>query len=1555
MPRSDPSWTLKRIKPPSVELILSERDKGFEEWPAIPSQISLLTKAEASSYIYAVLSHLLETNFQLLCGPKVMKAARNYLPDWAKNPKDLHGHSLEMQRKIITYMIETFNNGEVKIEPLTLDFQKIESVMPKEAEIKSIPGTPMNRFINFYKSHKSLLANIFSCKNIDSSLVRADDFRDYYTFVRWYIKSIVGKDGEKFLRSMDNALEKIEAKEIRSKDMCTRHLQKISITLNMDQLKHSTQFADQQLVNGLFILYRYRAVAMKIGHVGWTGKEIAQKLDWKPKGGVIKWPQLYRPVEKMNPQEVRSYLLRTFMFLDRGHERWRTDIFGQESQICGNVYDNDASTNQRILKKLFEWRGLRLEDEVDLHQVFWPPLPKRLEDMNFIETAVYVQLLVLHLSGYNPNIADPNDKPCYWDNSWGLPLNTTCLDQWNDEWKRILGGEAKGDDHIDSWSKLQKTCIEQIADCYANPSWKEPDAKRYLACMGRDFPYLGRHYQYDYIALKRFRYYAEIYSPNKERVKQKSVIVDLFSRFPCLPITPKDLYLTIPDIRGFVLELVFHLLGFRPFWIEDSERPEFWPESLPWAHPFSSVFSSLDMLNLFVELLVKFAPKTLSVLPKLVDGYDTANPFYTGWNSFDGYNQTPASKPEGWKPCDFERLSVTRDALALELQELARTGKDFKENHREKKTRIKLSEGVLGRFSRKTKTEKPASILLSTGELSEYEVLNVDNLNSQELREYARCFREVLQRMRKNSEEMEDSELREFLSNYAKYGSTVSVTPVEGKIYWPPFPCQDWLAGSGGKQFNPDYLVCLTRALLHNTAPTFNKPESKPAFWPSWAKWTPVRDMTPTLARRIVTFLLEKFCVDPNSVPVSEFEFECLRTHFGIHSYLKERLKIPKSVNSTKAILSLYYEDRSYLLCLPPDLNRPLKTYTREDSKFYMYALLHHMSTVLSETAMAPFKSYMISAKNSGHNPNSEVVKSNEFFELNPSVTNETATMGQALRRIAKFAKKIGHIPQTSLPCKEVAHCAQWPSLPGGSLDKLEDFEVTNYLRRLIVYLGDGTPSWSKPPFPQWPSWATWRDPRENDAKTNKDIILQLMAEFDVTQLPCSLKKFWPPLPKELDQLSFPDVGGYITVLTFHLDGFKPDLAKDSDKPSFWEGDWGLPQPFDWTLPPGWAKDWVSKQLKELKSIFSRYNQSFHVDLNGYLPHYFRCFPFMGKFGELDQVAQKRLTRQKQNPESPEDKIQLPIWPRLELAVRGSKVFHETNLRGFLLETIVHLCGRHVDWLRSDHRPEFWPRDIPWQHPFALDLALTSVLRVICVCLKQFAPDYIGITNDGEYKTVMGEDIGADDHYLREFSHGILMRKARFLNKCEELAAGNGDGGGDDDESDNATTTSPNGPFTLAFKLTCRHCAWLDPEGKRSKTHLRFILDHLRTHHSGAAICEICSKTYASTFHLENHLKNTHHNTFREACTVCGKIIFGSRRAMNKHLLVHEPPSVQCSQCPKMFRYVSNLKIHEKYHLEVRPYRCDDCDQGFARKQHYQRHMLQKHQKKVEEQDERRV
>ena len=137
-------------------------------------------------------------------------------------------------------------------------------------------------------------------------------------------------------------------------------------------------------------------------------------------------------------------------------------------------------------------------------------------------------------------------------------------------------------------------------------------------------------------------------------------------------------------------------------------------------------------------------------------------------------------------------------------------------------------------------------------------------------------------------------------------------------------------------------------------------------------------------------------------------------------------------------------------------------------------------------------------------------------------------------------------------------------------------------------------------------------------------------------------------------------------------------------------------------------------------------------------------------------------------------------------------------------------------------------------------------------------------------------------------------------------------------------------------KLVCRTCLWTT-EAVTSKTcPLANIRTHLLKTHVDTALCDICCKTFQSRNHLNAHMKHFHLRSNMSACKICGKVVTAR---LQQHMLIHEEKRLKCPHCPKMFRIKGNLSTHLKYHLAERPFPCELCGQGFARKQNYQRHM----------------
>ena len=330
-------------------------------------------------------------------------------------------------------------------------------------------------------------------------------------------------------------------------------------------------------VADLTALYRFRFAAKKIGRVGFTGKEFDKRRNERKTAATstftdkeTSWPKTTLSIDQMNADRTRVYLSRIVAHLNannRYHD-WRQTAFGNEetAEINLNPYENDHETNKEILRQLarvFRGRGDDDNDAgTDLSPNPWPPLPKPLEEMDFVDVAMYAQLLVIHLSGYRPNLGDPTDKPWYWGGTWGLPLNGDGEGAGRREWKDILGDKYDNEScPVNQWVEGQRSIIADIAQKYGPTTWANPDPSRNALYNEQYFPFMGKFSHYDLRAMSRFKLYAQLFSTTKGREEDRFLWTETTTFFPCLVIAKEDMSLTLMDIRGFLVELTIHLLG----------------------------------------------------------------------------------------------------------------------------------------------------------------------------------------------------------------------------------------------------------------------------------------------------------------------------------------------------------------------------------------------------------------------------------------------------------------------------------------------------------------------------------------------------------------------------------------------------------------------------------------------------------------------------------------------------------------------------------------------------------------------------------------------------------------------------------------------------------------------------------------------------------------------------------------------------------------------------------------------------------------------------------
>lgn len=140
---------------------------------------------------------------------------------------------------------------------------------------------------------------------------------------------------------------------------------------------------------------------------------------------------------------------------------------------------------------------------------------------------------------------------------------------------------------------------------------------------------------------------------------------------------------------------------------------------------------------------------------------------------------------------------------------------------------------------------------------------------------------------------------------------------------------------------------------------------------------------------------------------------------------------------------------------------------------------------------------------------------------------------------------------------------------------------------------------------------------------------------------------------------------------------------------------------------------------------------------------------------------------------------------------------------------------------------------------------------------------------------------------------------------------------------------------TGAKPFKCTEC----PQTFPHPTDLR---QHRKTHVPQELKCKFCPKVFAFKQARDKHM-NTHviiANTL--TCHVCS-MSFANLASVRQHHKTHFPPQFKCDFCPKMFRTKDSRNQHMNIHTGAKPFKCDQCHQGFNSRSGLFQHGLNKH------------
>ncbi|XP_053665941.1 zinc finger protein ZFP2-like [Anopheles marshallii] len=119
----------------------------------------------------------------------------------------------------------------------------------------------------------------------------------------------------------------------------------------------------------------------------------------------------------------------------------------------------------------------------------------------------------------------------------------------------------------------------------------------------------------------------------------------------------------------------------------------------------------------------------------------------------------------------------------------------------------------------------------------------------------------------------------------------------------------------------------------------------------------------------------------------------------------------------------------------------------------------------------------------------------------------------------------------------------------------------------------------------------------------------------------------------------------------------------------------------------------------------------------------------------------------------------------------------------------------------------------------------------------------------------------------------------------------------------------------------CPHC----PKTFRGQTALNC---HIFRHTNEGPKCPVCSKVYATSSVMKQHLKQVHTTERSNVCNLCG-VTYKHRNSLRIHLRNHQKRV--CPECGAEFDSVHAMLKHRKqsHKKENLPFKCEHCDRAF--------------------------
>ncbi|CAH2062219.1 unnamed protein product, partial [Iphiclides podalirius] len=210
---------------------------------------------------------------------------------------------------------------------------------------------------------------------------------------------------------------------------------------------------------------------------------------------------------------------------------------------------------------------------------------------------------------------------------------------------------------------------------------------------------------------------------------------------------------------------------------------------------------------------------------------------------------------------------------------------------------------------------------------------------------------------------------------------------------------------------------------------------------------------------------------------------------------------------------------------------------------------------------------------------------------------------------------------------------------------------------------------------------------------------------------------------------------------------------------------------------------------------------------------------------------------------------------------------------------------------------------------------------------KRFRPAGNGMT---EYK-VAAQDGPLKCHMCEDTFHSFALLSAhvyRHVGKvvCERCGAG----------FPNQHLLSKHTETHLTERFGCKHCDRVFAKRSQRKYHTDTV--HLLKDRVKPKKCHLCSLTFKEHHSKMLHLKRAHGLARSFNCHVCNAV-FVTRRALTDHTTKTHTEKFKCETCSKCFAVSSKLKQHVVSHSGERSFVCPVCNKPYMHKTTLRKHM----------------